>query len=285
MITGIDLPTAVKISAPRISPVPLANSKDGGELHGLAVGGEAVVLMCGPCSVESYEQTYAAAKAAYQVGVRVLRGGAFKPRTSPHSFQGLGEEGLRILRAAADEFGLLVISEALGVEQLPLVAQYADIIQIGSRNMQHFPLLWAVGELDKPVLLKRGFMSTIQEWLMAAEHIATRGNQKIILCERGIRGFDTATRNVLDTNAIALVKQTGPYPIIADPSHATGRRDLVLPAARASIAAGADGLIVEFHPDPDAALSDGDQSLPLDTLPDFVAEIRRVAAALGRPVI
>ncbi len=248
----------------------------------LAVGGQEIVLMCGPCSVETYAQTYAVAEAVHQAGIRVLRGGAFKPRTSPHSFQGLGEEGLKILRAAADAFGLLVISEALGVEQLDLVASYADIIQIGSRNMQHFPLLWAAGELTKPVLLKRGFMSTIHEWLMAAEHIASRGNEKIILCERGIRGFDTATRNVLDTNAIALIKQTTHFPIIADPSHATGRSDLVLAAARASLAAGADGLIVEFHPNPDAALSDGDQSLPLSLLPELASQTARLAIALGR---
>jgi 3-deoxy-7-phosphoheptulonate synthase len=250
--------------------------------QGLSIGGDAVVLMCGPCSVESDEQIFATAGAVHQAGVHILRGGAFKPRTSPHSFQGLGEEGLRILREAANAFGLLVITEALGIEQLPLVAQYADIIQIGSRNMQHFPLLWAVGELDKPVLLKRGFMSTVQEWLLAAEHIASRGNQKIILGERGIRGFDTATRNILDTNAIALVKGTTHFPVIADPSHATGRRDLVLPAGRAALAAGADGLLVEFHPDPELALSDGDQSLPLTALPDFVDQSRRIAVALGR---
>lgn len=248
----------------------------------LAVGGPEVVLMCGPCSVETYQQTHAVAEAVQKAGIRILRGGAFKPRTSPHSFQGLGEEGLKILRAAADEFGLLVISEALGVEQLELVASYADIIQIGSRNMQHFPLLWAAGELAKPVMLKRGFMSTIHEWLMAAEHIASRGNENIILCERGIRSFDTATRNVLDTNAIALIKQTTHFPIIADPSHATGRGDLVLAAARASLAAGADGLIVEFHPNPAEALSDGDQSLPLSLLPELTAQAKRLAAALGR---
>jgi len=249
---------------------------------GLQVGGEAIVLMCGPCSVESYEQTHAVAAAVHQAGIRVLRGGAFKPRTSPHSFQGLGEEGLKILRAVADEFSLLVISEALGIEELELVANYADIIQIGSRNMQHFPLLWAVGEMDKPVLLKRGFMSTLHEWLAAAEHIVSRGNEKIILCERGIRGFDSATRNVLDTTTIALVKQMAHFPVIADPSHATGRRDLVLPAARASLAAGADGLLVEFHPDPDAALSDGDQSLPLSMLPVLAEQSRLIAKAVGR---
>jgi len=255
-------------------PIPIAPD--------LAVGGQAVILMAGPCSVESYAQTRAAAEALALVGGRVLRGGAYKPRTSPHSFQGLGQAGLEILRAVADEFNLLVVTEALGVEALPHVARYADIIQIGSRNMQHYPLLWAVGELDQPVLLKRGFMSTIDEWLKAAEHIASRGNERIILCERGIRTFETATRNTLDVNAIALVKRLSPFPVIADPSHATGRADLVLPAARAAVAAGADGLLVEFHPDPAAALSDGEQSLPLSALPHFVAEIRRLAAVLGR---
>ncbi len=246
------------------------------------VGGRDVVLMAGPCSVESYEQTRAVAAAVAAVGGRVLRGGAFKPRTSPYSFQGLGREGLEILRAVADEFGLLVISEVLGVEHLPLVAEYADVLQIGSRNMQHYPLLWAVGELAQPVLLKRGFMSTIDEWLKAADHILSRGNERIILCERGIRTFETATRNALDVNAIALARQIAPYPVVADPSHATGRADLVLPAARAAVAAGADGLLVEFHPDPAAALSDGEQALPLAALPGFHAQVSRVAQALGR---
>lgn len=249
---------------------------------GLSIGGDAVVLMAGPCSVESEEQMRAAAEAMARTGGRVLRGGAYKPRTSPYSFQGLGLEGLRILRAAADEFGLLVITEALGVEQVPLVAEYADVIQIGSRNMQHYPLLWAVGELDKPVLLKRGFMSTIDEWLQAAEHIASRGNERIILCERGIRTFETAMRNTLDVNAIALLKQTTPFPVVADPSHGTGRADLVYAASRAAVAAGADGLLVEFHPDPEAALSDRDQTLPLDDLPDYRAGIERIAVAIGR---
>ena len=248
-------------------PVPITSD--------FAIGSNDVALMAGPCSVESYAQTRAAAEAVARVGGRVLRGGAFKPRTSPNSFQGLGEQGLEILRDVADEFGLLVITEALAVEHVPLVARYADIIQLGSRNMQHYPLLWAVGELDKPVMLKRGFMSTIDEWLKAAEHISSRGNQKILLCERGIRTFETATRNTLDTNGIALAKQLSPYPIIADPSHATGRADLVIPAARAALAAGADGLIVEFHPDPASALSDGQQSLPLTMLPQFVAEMEK----------
>jgi 3-deoxy-7-phosphoheptulonate synthase len=193
--------------------------------------------------------------------------------------------GLKILRAVADEFGLLVITEALGVEHVPLVAEYADIIQIGSRNMQHYPLLWAVGETHKPVLLKRGFMSTVKEWLLATEHISRGGNEQIMLCERGIRSFDPATRNVLDTNAIALAKQLSPYPVIGDPSHATGRADLVLPAARAAVAAGADGLLVEIHPHPHQALSDADQALPLSMLPGLVDEVGRVARAVGRALV
>lgn len=261
-----------KISAYATHPLELG--------RGVILGGAQPVLMAGPCSVESYEQTYTTAQAVAAAGIRVLRGGAFKPRTSPHSFQGLGLEGLQILRAVADEFGLLVISEALGVEHVPLLAEYADIIQIGSRNMQHFPLLWEVGRLHKPVMLKRGFMATVAEWLAAAEHIASRGNQQIILCERGIRTFETATRNTLDTNAIALVKQTSPYPVIGDPSHATGRAGLVLAAGRAALAAGADGLIVEVHPQPELALSDAEQSLPLELLPELVQQSQRVFAAV-----
>lgn len=248
----------------------------------LAIGAEQIVLIAGPCSVESYEQTRSVAEQLHQYGVRVLRGGAFKPRKSPHSFNGLGEEGLKILRSVADEFDLLVITEALSVENIALVAEYSDIIQIGSRNMHHFPLLWAAGETDKPILLKRGFMATVEEWLFAADHIEQRGNSKIILCERGIRSFDSSTRNLLDTNAIALAKQTSRYPVIADPSHATGRADLVLPAALAAIGAGADGLLVEFHPDPSSALSDGAQSLPLESLPEFIQKVSKVAEAVER---
>jgi 3-deoxy-7-phosphoheptulonate synthase len=258
-------------------PISLSNN--------LNIGGDEILLMTGPCSVESYEQTYVVAKSMHALGLRILRGGAFKPRTSPQAFQGLGLEGLKILREIADEFGMLVISEALGVEQLPLVAEYSDIIQIGSRNMQHFPLLWAAGEQPKPILLKRGFMSTIQEWLSAVEHIESRGNHDIILCERGIRSFDSSTRNVLDASAIAQIKLSTHYPIIADPSHATGRVDLVPAAARAAIAAGADGLMVEVHPNPAEALSDGEQSLPLESLSAFVDDMRRIASAMGRGLI
>ncbi len=253
--------------------------------QGVMVGGPTITLMAGPCSVENYEQTRLVAAEIARLGGRVLRGGAYKPRTSPHSFQGLGREGLEILRTVADEFGLLVITEALGVENLSEVIEFTDIIQVGSRNMQHYPLLWAVGEADKPILLKRGFMSTIDEWLKAAEHVISRGNDRIILCERGIRTFETATRNTLDVNAIALIKQTTSFPIMADPSHATGRADLVMAGARAAIAAGADGLLVEFHHNPAEALSDGDQALPLVTMAQFREEAERIGQAMGRDVI
>ncbi|MBW7958199.1 MAG: 3-deoxy-7-phosphoheptulonate synthase [Candidatus Promineofilum sp.] len=253
--------------------------------QGVMVGGPTITLMAGPCSVENYEQTRLVAAEIARLGGRVLRGGAYKPRTSPHSFQGLGREGLEILRTVADEFGLLVITEALGVENLSEVIEFTDIIQIGSRNMQHYPLLWAVGEADKPILLKRGFMSTIDEWLKAAEHVISRGNDRIILCERGIRTFETATRNTLDVNAIALIKQTTSFPIMADPSHATGRADLVMAGARAAIAAGADGLLVEFHHNPAEALSDGDQALPLVTMAQFREEAERIGQAMGRNII
>lgn len=250
----------------------------------LTIGDEQIVLMTGPCSVESEAQIFAAAEAIHRVGGRVMRGGVFKPRTSPHSFHGLGRDGLQMMRAAADEFDLLIVTEALGVEHVPLLVEHADIIQIGSRNMQHFPLLWALGETDKPVLLKRGFMSTIDEWLKAAEHIAIRGNENIILCERGIRTFETATRNTLDTNAIALAKLNAPFPVIGDPSHSTGRADLVFSAGRAALAAGADGLIVEFHPNPPTALSDADQALPLTDLSRFYADMGKMAGVFGRSV-
>jgi 3-deoxy-7-phosphoheptulonate synthase len=248
----------------------------------LVIGGEQIVLMAGPCAVESFEQTQVIAQVLKRLGVRIIRGGAFKPRTSPYTFPGLGVDGLQIIREVADEFDMLVITEALGVEQLDLVVRYTDIIQIGSRNMQHFPLLWAAGETSKPVLLKRGFMATIEEWLLAAEHIRQRGNEQIILCERGIRGFDPSTRNVLDVSAVPLVKELSRYPVIVDPSHATGRSDLVLPAGRAAIAAGADGLLVETHPDPPSALSDGDQAIPLDEMGAFVREIETISKAMGR---
>ncbi|MBS1249226.1 MAG: Phospho-2-dehydro-3-deoxyheptonate aldolase [Chloroflexi bacterium] len=251
----------------------------------IRIGGKDIIFIAGPCAIESYRQARDIAMAMRKAGLHIMRGGAFKPRTSPHTFQGLGKEGLEILRQVADEFGLLVITEALSVEHLPLVMEYADIIQIGSRNMQHFPLLWAVGETEKPVMLKRGFMSTVEEWLLAAKHITTRGNPNIILCERGIRTASDAGSNTLDVNAIALLKETCPYPVIADPSHGTGRSDLVLPAAKAALAAGADGLMVEFHPHPPQALSDKEQAVALEVLPQFVEEMRALAGVLGREIV
>jgi 3-deoxy-7-phosphoheptulonate synthase len=264
---------------PETSTIPVHIGND------LIVGGKQVVMMAGPCSVESYEQARKSAEAIAKAGFRVLRGGAFKPRTSPDTFQGLGRPGLEILRMVADEFNLLVVTEALAVEHIPLVVEMTDIVQIGSRNMQHYPLLWAAGEIDKPVLLKRGYMATISEWLSAAAHIEQRGNQRILLCERGIRTFDPATRNTMDTNAIALARQLSPYPVIADPSHATGRSELVIPVSRAAVAAGADGLLVEFHPDPKSALSDGHQSLSLTSLSTFYNQVAPIAAACGRELI
>lgn len=247
-------------------------------------GGDAITLILGPCSVESYEQTRLVGELIHRLGLKMIRGGTYKPRTSPHAFQGLGVEGLEIIRAVADEFDLLVVTEALGVEHVPLVAKYADMIQLGSRNMQHFPLLWAVGEQEKPVMLKRGFMSTVAEWLAAAEHIASRGNDQIVLCERGIRTFETSTRNTLDTNSIALLKQISPYPVLGDPSHATGRADLVLPAARAALAAGADGLLVEVHHNPAEALSDADQSITLAQAEELFVQATKLASALDRRI-
>jgi 3-deoxy-7-phosphoheptulonate synthase len=243
------------------------------------------VLIAGPCSVESEEQTREIARAVKEAGLHVMRGGAFKPRTSPHSFHGLGVEGLRILREAADEFGLLVISEALGIQHIPAILEYADIIQIGSRNMQHYPLLWAVGETDKPVMLKRGFMATIKEWLKAAEHITSRGNEKVFLCERGIRTFNDETRNTFDISAIPILKKISPFPVFGDPSHATGRADLILPTSLAAVAAGADGLMIEIHPDPPRALSDKGQALSLEEFQVYIQQVRGIAACLGRKVI
>ncbi len=247
-----------------------------------AIGSEQLALMAGPCSVEGEEQTFRIAEAVAKAGASILRGGAYKPRTSPYSFQGLGEEGLKILRRAADAHGLAVVSEVMDSQQVPLLSRYVDILQIGARNMQNYALLHEVGHADKPVLLKRGLASTIEEWLMSAEHIVSQGNARVILCERGIRTFETYTRNTLDLNAIPVVKELSHLPVIVDPSHGTGIRDKVAPMARAAIAAGADGLIVEVHHDPDRALSDGAQSLLPEQYEQLVQQIRTIAQVLGR---
>jgi 3-deoxy-7-phosphoheptulonate synthase len=246
------------------------------------VGGERVVVMAGPCSVESRDQIERSAEIVARLGAQVIRAGAFKPRSSPYAFQGLGEEGLRMLRAAADRHGLLVVSEVMDLTQIPLVAQYADILQVGARNMQSFTLLRELGKLRKPVLLKRGISATIEELLLSAEYILAGGNYDVILCERGIRTFETYTRNTMDISAIPVVKKLSHLPIVADPSHGTGRRDMVAPMGRAAVAAGSDGLLVEVHPDPDHALSDGAQSLRFEQFEELMAQLRIIAPAVGR---
>ena len=247
-----------------------------------AIGSRQLAIMAGPCSVEGEAQVFTIAAAVAKAGATVMRGGAYKPRTSPYSFQGLGEEGLKLLRRAADAHGLAVVSEVMDSQQVGLVARYADILQVGARNMQNYALLREVGHAEKPVLLKRGLAATIEEWLMSAEHILSQGNTQVILCERGIRTFETYTRNTLDLNAIPVVKELSHLPVIVDPSHGTGIRDKVAPMARAAIAAGADGLIIEVHHDPDHALSDGAQSLRPEQFDALVAQIRTIAEVVGR---
>jgi 3-deoxy-7-phosphoheptulonate synthase len=240
--------------------------------------------MAGPCSVETEDQIEKAAEAVARAGVKIMRGGAFKPRSSPYSFQGLGEEGLRILRKAADRHGLYVISEVMDQTQIEVVSAFADILQIGARNMQNYNLLRAVGKQRKPVLLKRGISATIEELLLSAEYILAGGNYDVILCERGIRTFESATRNTMDISAIPVVKKLSHLPIVADPSHGTGRRDHVAPLARAAVAAGADGLLIEMHPNPERALSDGAQSLKPEQLEELMAQLRAIAPVVGRVI-
>lgn len=248
----------------------------------VAFGGEQLVVVAGPCSVESREQIGTIAKHVAGVGAAVLRGGAFKPRTNPYSFQGLGEEGLRLLRDAADAHGLLIVTEVMEPGQVGLVSEYADILQLGARNMHNFAFLRELGRTRKPLLLKRGFSATIEEWLQAAEYVLSGGNDQVILCERGIRTFETYTRNTMDISAIPVVHRLSHLPVIADPSHATGRREHVLPMARAAVAAGADGLMIEVHNDPDRSVSDGSQSLGFGQFTDLMDELRRLAPVLGR---
>ncbi len=246
------------------------------------IGGCRVVSMAGPCSIENEEQIERSAEIVASAGAEVIRGGAFKPRSSPYSFQGLGEEGLRLLRTAADRLGLLVVSEVMDQMQIPLLLEYADILQVGARNMQNFNLLRELGKVRKPVLLKRGIAATIEELLLSAEYIMSGGNYEVILCERGIRTFETSTRNTMDIAAIPVLKRLTHLPVVADPSHGTGKRDYVLAMARAATAAGADGLLVEVHPDPDRAVSDGAQTLRPDQFAEMMQQVRAVAAAIGR---
>jgi 3-deoxy-7-phosphoheptulonate synthase len=254
-------------------------------VNGVRVGSDQILIIAGPCSIESRDQIMETAHAVQEAGAHALRGGAFKPRTSPYSFQGLGEAGLEMLVEAREATGLPVVTEVLAPEEVPLVARYADILQIGSRNMQNYPLLHAVGESQQTVLLKRGLMSTVTELLMAAEYILSHGNRRVILCERGIRTFEDSTRNTTDINAVPVLKSRTHLPVILDPSHSTGHWELVASIARAGVAAGADGLMVEVHPNPSEALSDGGQSLKPKRFAELVTQIRAVAEAVGRTVV
>jgi len=251
---------------------------------GVTIGGTEIVVAAGPCAVESAEQIASIAASVAKAGAKLLRGGAFKPRSSPYSFQGLGEEGLKMMRDAADKNGLLVVSEVMDPSQIELMLPYVDVLQVGARNMQNYHLLRGLGDVDRPVLLKRGMSGTIEELLLSAEYIMAGGNYKVILCERGIRTFETALRNTMDIAAIPVLKSLSHLPVVADPSHGTGKRDKVTAMARAAVAAGADGLIIEVHPDPERALSDGVQSLYPDQFTQLMKEIRAIALAVERRV-
>ena len=249
------------------------------------IGGNAVVMMAGPCTVESETQLMTTAKAVRKAGAVILRGGAFKPSTSPYGFRGMGEEGLKLLAQARLEFGMAVITEVMTPADVPMVCEYADILQIGTRNMQNYMLLDEVGRTNKPVMLKRGMSATIEEWLLAAEYILSQGNRNVILCERGIRTFERVTRNTMDISAIPLIKRLSHLPIISDPSQGTGRRDLVAPMSLAALAAGTDGLLIEVHPNPDEALKDGAQSLTIDQFQSLMPQVQAVTQAVGRSIV
>lgn len=276
-----------------IVPISKPYKLSGRELHphdsivdvsGVKIGGGETVVMAGPCSVESEEQVVATARSVKASGANILRGGAFKPRTSPYQFRGLGEDGLKMLESARADTGLPVITEVLTPHDVDVVARYSDILQIGARNMQNFILLEECGRSGKPVLLKRGFSGTIQEWLLASEYILATGNRQVMLCERGIRTFETETRNTLDISAIPLIKRLSHLPVIGDPSHGTGKWYLVEPMALATVAAGADGLLIEVHPNPDHALSDGPQSLTFENFNKLMGRVQAVADVVGKPL-
>jgi 3-deoxy-7-phosphoheptulonate synthase len=254
-------------------------------VNGVSVGGSGIVVIAGPCAVESREQLFETARSVRAGGANILRGGAFKPRSSPYSFQGMGEEGLKLLSMISKETGLPVVTEVMDTRQVELVASYADMLQIGSRNMQNFPLLKEAGMCRKPILLKRGMMSTIEEFLLAAEYILSQGNDQVILCERGIRTFETSTRNTLDLSAVPMLKRMSHLPVIVDPSHGTGLRWMVPSMAKAAVAVGADGLIMEVHYKPEAALCDGSQSLSLDEFNGLMTDLKKIADAVGRDIL
>lgn len=250
-------------------------------VNGVEIGKE-LMMIAGPCAVENEEQIFTITEFLSKLNVKFLRGGAYKPRTSPYSFQGLKTEGLKLMRRAADKFGMAVVTEIMSIDKIDELVQYADILQVGTRNMQNYPLLRALGKINKPVLLKRGMSNTIEEWLLAAEYILSGGNSKVILCERGIRTFETATRNTLDISAVPMAKSLSHLPVIIDPSQGTGARDMVVPMSRAGIAAGADGLIIEVHNQPEEALSDGDQSLYLDQFQEMLGPLSKMASVLNK---
>ena len=252
------------------------------KIKDVEIGGNKVVMMAGPCSIENEEQIFTIAEIVAESGAQILRGGAFKPRTSPYSFQGLGEEGLKLMRKAADKFNLLMITEVMESSQIHLIEQYTDIFQVGARNMQNFALLRDLGKVSKPIMLKRGLAATVEDWLMSAEYILSSGNRQVLICERGIRTFETYTRNTFDLSAIPVVHKRSHLPVIADPSHATGLRDKVLPMARAAVAAGADGLMVEVHNDPEKALSDGPQALLPEQYLELMRQVKMIAEVIGR---
>lgn len=284
---GLEAMPGVERIVPIMKPYKLVSRESKGnpsvvKVKDITVGGSDLAIIAGPCAVESREQLLAAARRVRKAGAGVLRGGAFKPRTSPYSFQGLEEEGLKILAEASQETGLVTVTEIIDEASLELALRYVDMVQVGARNMQNFQLLRMVGRSGRPVILKRGFSSTVEEWLMAAEYVVSEGNENVVLCERGIRTFENATRNTLDLSAIPLVKGLSHLPVIVDPSHATGVQRLVAPMARAAVAAGADGLLVEVHPEPCKALCDGPQSLTPEDFDSLMAELRMVAAAVGR---
>ncbi|HEY8712653.1 MAG TPA: 3-deoxy-7-phosphoheptulonate synthase [Thermoanaerobaculia bacterium] len=274
---------AVRVSEPyKLSSRTFKRDKTLVKLNGCTIGGKDVIVMAGPCTIENEQQLFATAEAVARAGAKVLRGGAYKPRTSPYAFQGMGIEGLKLLQAAGKQYGMATVSEVMEISQIEKMLEYVDILQIGARNMQNFNLLSAVGQTRKPVLLKRGMAATIQEWLLACEYIMSGGNYQVILCERGIRTFDTYLRNTLDLAAIPVVQKLSHLPIIVDPSHATGRRDKVMPMARAAVAAGADGVMIEVHVEPEKALCDGPQSLYPEQFVELMDELRIIVPAVRR---
>jgi len=278
--------TPVTFAPASPSKVDLGSNREGTivNIGGIKIGGTDIVVIAGPCAVESLEQLFETAMAVKSSGAKILRGGAFKPRSSPYSFQGLGEEGLKLLSTIRQQTGLPLVTEVMDARQVEMVASYADMLQVGSRNMQNFPLLKEVGMCRKPVLLKRGMMSTIEEFLLAAEYILNQGNDQVILCERGIRTFETSTRNTLDLSAVPMLKSLTHLPVIVDPSHGTGLRWMVPSMSKAAVAVGADGLIIEVHYKPDQALCDGHQSLSLDEFDGLMPDLQKIARAIGREI-